>query len=206
ILLLNLGLIVWWNRRNKALEQGSFGKGINLGGVIHFTENENKTEVNYKRYKRAAMQLKRKLRQEKQEYLIKSIESSKEENTRKLFSQFKSMNSNKVSIISTLELAIRQIAKTDQLLVSWFSQRIIIVSTVTPIIYHNIVHSVQDPIQCGMFADDVALWSSIYTSDEKEMERQLDLMQTSLDNVSLWHQNGKYPIDHVQDKKQKEIS
>ncbi|ETO04938.1 hypothetical protein RFI_32457 [Reticulomyxa filosa] len=70
--------------------------------------------------------------------------------------------------------------------------RIIIVSTVIHYI-STIVHSVQDPIQCGMFADDVALWSSIYTSDEKEMERQLDLMQTN-------------PIDHVQDEKQKEIS
>ncbi|ETO11044.1 hypothetical protein RFI_26332 [Reticulomyxa filosa] len=46
---------------------------------------KSRTEVDYKRYKRAAMQLKRKLRQEKQEYLIKSIESL-----------------NKVSIIPTL--------------------------------------------------------------------------------------------------------
>ncbi|ETN99684.1 hypothetical protein RFI_37786 [Reticulomyxa filosa] len=34
-----------------------------------------------------------------------------------------------------------------------------------------------------MFADDVALWTSTYTSDEKEMELQL---QSSLDNVSKW--------------------
>ncbi|ETO36228.1 hypothetical protein RFI_00834, partial [Reticulomyxa filosa] len=40
---------------------------------------------------------------------------------------------------------------------------------------------------------DVALWTSIYTSDEKEMEQQLKLMQTNT-------------IDHVQDEGQKEIS
>ncbi|ETO05065.1 hypothetical protein RFI_32331, partial [Reticulomyxa filosa] len=43
---------------------------------------KNRTETNYKKYKRAAMQLKKKLRHEKQEYLIKSIQSLKGENTR----------------------------------------------------------------------------------------------------------------------------
>ncbi|ETO02062.1 hypothetical protein RFI_35374 [Reticulomyxa filosa] len=81
------------------------------------------TETNYKKYKREAMQL----RQEKQEYLIKSIQSLKEENTRKLFSQFKSMNSNKITVIPALvESTTGDIAKTDkekaEMLVSWFYQ------------------------------------------------------------------------------------
>ncbi|ETO10607.1 hypothetical protein RFI_26772 [Reticulomyxa filosa] len=73
------------------------------------------------------MQLKRKLKQERREYLIKSIESLKEENTRQLFSQFKSMNSNKISVIPTLiEPTSGTIAKIDkekaEMLVLWFSQ------------------------------------------------------------------------------------
>ncbi|ETN97810.1 hypothetical protein RFI_39715 [Reticulomyxa filosa] len=42
-----------------------------------------------------------------------------------------------------------------------------------------------------MFADDVTLWTSIYTSDENEMKRQLSLMQKSLDCVSLWSSKWK---------------
>ncbi|ETN97791.1 hypothetical protein RFI_39735, partial [Reticulomyxa filosa] len=36
-------------------------------------------------------------------------------------------------------------------------------------------------IQCGMFADDVALWTSIFTSDVDEMSDQLRSLQQSLD-------------------------
>jgi hypothetical protein len=46
-----------------------------------------------------------------------------------------------------------------------------------------------------MFADDVALWTSIFTSDEKEMGRQLKLLQQSLDGVSLWASRWKMLLD-----------
>ena len=68
-------------------------------------------------------------------------------------------------------------------------------STLSPLLFllyiNDLTNAVQAPIQCGMFADDVALWSSIYTSDQKEMEEQLNLMQISLDNVSLWASTWK---------------
>ncbi|ETO01920.1 hypothetical protein RFI_35519 [Reticulomyxa filosa] len=52
-------------------------------------------------------ELKRRLKQEKQEFMIKSIGSLQEGNTKQLFSQFRSMNSNKITVI---------------ILVSWFDQ------------------------------------------------------------------------------------
>ncbi|ETO30945.1 hypothetical protein RFI_06174 [Reticulomyxa filosa] len=42
-----------------------------------------------------------------------------------------------------------------------------------------------------MFAYDVTLWKSIYTSDEKEMERQLELMQTNKEQKKI----SKYKIE-----------
>ncbi|ETN98128.1 hypothetical protein RFI_39389, partial [Reticulomyxa filosa] len=54
------------------------------------------------------------LSKEKQEYLIKSIQSLQEGNTRQLFSQFKSMNNNKISVIPALiNSHNNQVAKTD---------------------------------------------------------------------------------------------
>ena len=68
-------------------------------------------------------------------------------------------------------------------------------SSLSPLLFllyiNDITNAIQDPIQCGMFADDVALWTSIYTSDEKEMEKQLDLLQVSLNNVSIWASRWK---------------
>ena len=68
-------------------------------------------------------------------------------------------------------------------------------SSLSPLLFllyiNDITTAVQDPIQCGMFADDVALWTSIYSSDEKEMEKQLELLQTSLDGVCLWASKWK---------------
>ncbi|ETO36685.1 hypothetical protein RFI_00377 [Reticulomyxa filosa] len=58
-------------------------------------------------------------------------------------------------------------------------------SSLSPMLFLLYINdkTVEDPIQCGMFADDVALWTSIYTSDEKEMEWQLNQLQKSLDNT-----------------------
>lgn len=42
-----------------------------------------------------------------------------------------------------------------------------------------------------MFGDDVALWVSIYTGNEREMKQQLILLQQSLDAVSLWSSRWK---------------
>ncbi|ETO08846.1 hypothetical protein RFI_28541 [Reticulomyxa filosa] len=68
-------------------------------------------------------------------------------------------------------------------------------SALSPLLFllyiNDITQTVQDPIQCGMFADDVALWTSIYTSDQQEMQRQLNLLQQSLNNVSLWASRWK---------------
>ena len=62
-------------------------------------------------------------------------------------------------------------------------------SSLLPLLFllyiNDITKSVESPIQCGIFADDVALWLSIYTRNEIEMERQLNLLQQSLDGVSL---------------------
>ncbi|ETO35714.1 hypothetical protein RFI_01348 [Reticulomyxa filosa] len=55
---------------------------------------------------------------------------------------------------------------------------------------NDLAKTVEDPIKCGMFADDVALWTSIYTSDEKEMEWQLNQLQKILDNMK---NKKKYP-------------
>ncbi|ETN99056.1 hypothetical protein RFI_38433 [Reticulomyxa filosa] len=102
-------------------EQGLFGNKSWWSDSLHRKRKQiHRLKSKLQEYKRAAMQLKRKLRQEKQESL-------KEENTRQLFSQFKSMNSNKVSIIPALVESITgKIAKTDlekaKMLVSWFSQ------------------------------------------------------------------------------------
>ncbi|ETN97385.1 hypothetical protein RFI_40145 [Reticulomyxa filosa] len=52
----------------------------------------NKSDHNYRTYKQAANELKKKLRHEKQEYLVKSVQSLQEGNNRQLFSQFKSVN------------------------------------------------------------------------------------------------------------------
>ncbi|ETO02340.1 integrase [Reticulomyxa filosa] len=70
----------------------------------------NRNGHTYKTYKQAANELKRRLQQEKQEYLVKSIQSLQEGNTRQLFSQFKSMNNNKIN------------SEKVELLVSWFAQ------------------------------------------------------------------------------------
>ncbi|ETO15530.1 hypothetical protein RFI_21833 [Reticulomyxa filosa] len=69
-------------------------------------------------------------------------------------------------------------------------QKSLLLSPLFLLYINYILYSVQDPIQCGIFACNVTLWTSIYTSDEKEMERQLELMQTSLDKVSLWSYKG----------------
>ncbi|ETO05398.1 hypothetical protein RFI_31998 [Reticulomyxa filosa] len=87
----------------------------------------NRTEENYKNYKQAASLLKRKLRQEKQEHMIKSIQNLQEGNSRQLFSQFRSMNSNKITVIPSIICpGTNSIAKTNsekaELFVSWFSQ------------------------------------------------------------------------------------
>ena len=47
------------------------------------------------------------------------------------------------------------------------------------------------PIQSGMFADDVALWTSIFTKDTNEMNAQLNLLQHSLNNVLHWANKWK---------------
>ncbi|ETN98344.1 hypothetical protein RFI_39166 [Reticulomyxa filosa] len=62
-----------------------FGKAINLGGV---------TKIN--------KQLRRKLLLEKHQHMMKSIDSLHEGNTRNLFTQFKSLNTNKICIIPAL--------------------------------------------------------------------------------------------------------
>ncbi|ETN97852.1 hypothetical protein RFI_39674 [Reticulomyxa filosa] len=62
---------------------------------------------------------------EKQEFMIKSIGSLQEGNTKRLFSQFRSMNSNKITVIPAI-VSNDQIARTYiekvELLVSWFDQ------------------------------------------------------------------------------------
>ncbi|ETO00009.1 hypothetical protein RFI_37450, partial [Reticulomyxa filosa] len=65
--------------------------------IIATVVSRNRNGHTYKTYKQAANELKRRLRQEKQEYLVNSIQSLQEGNTRQLFSQFKSMNNNKIS-------------------------------------------------------------------------------------------------------------
>ncbi|ETO01297.1 hypothetical protein RFI_36143, partial [Reticulomyxa filosa] len=90
-----------------------------------------KTEISYKRYKDAAGILKRKLRQEKQEYMNKSIESIQEGNTKQLFTQFRALNTNKISIIPSLvspetEKEIEMVAETDiekaEMFAKWFAE------------------------------------------------------------------------------------
>jgi ERCC4-type nuclease len=101
-------------QQNIALEQELCGNGINHGEVtichrkrknVHLLKREfrrNRTETNYKKYKQAADELKRRLRQEKQEYMVKSIQSLQDGNSRQLFSQFRSMNSNKLTVIPAI--------------------------------------------------------------------------------------------------------
>ena len=47
-------------------------------------------------------------------------------------------------------------------------------SSLSPILFllyiNDLPTVVHHPIQCGMFADDVALWTSIYTKDTNEMQ------------------------------------
>ncbi|ETO08960.1 hypothetical protein RFI_28428 [Reticulomyxa filosa] len=58
-------------------------------------------------------------------------------------------------------------------------------SALSPILFllyiNDLAKAVEDPIQCGMFADDVVMWTSIYTSEKEMVE-----LQKSLNNVSLW--------------------
>ncbi|ETO00876.1 hypothetical protein RFI_36564 [Reticulomyxa filosa] len=117
---LGIGKTKYWNKyyleREQALEKEVYR--------LKRKFRKNIAEINYKKYKRASMQLKRKL---KHKYLIKSIESLKGENTKQLFSQFKSMNSNKISVIPTLiEPTSGTIAKIDkekaEMLVLYYSE------------------------------------------------------------------------------------
>ncbi|ETO11569.1 hypothetical protein RFI_25807 [Reticulomyxa filosa] len=68
-------------------------------------------------------------------------------------------------------------------------------SAISPVLFllyiNDITELVQDPMQCGMFADDVALWTSIYKPDIKEMEIQLKLLQQSLDEINSWGSKWK---------------
>ncbi|ETO12526.1 hypothetical protein RFI_24849 [Reticulomyxa filosa] len=68
-------------------------------------------------------------------------------------------------------------------------------SSLSPLLFllyiNDISQEVHEPIQCGMFADDVALWTSIYTSKMKEMDNQLQLLQQSLDGILLWASKWK---------------
>ncbi|ETO06867.1 hypothetical protein RFI_30525, partial [Reticulomyxa filosa] len=68
-------------------------------------------------------------------------------------------------------------------------------SSLSPLLFllyiNDISYEVHEPIQCGMFADDVALWTSIYTSNMTEMNHQLQLLQQSLDRISLWASKWK---------------
>lgn len=63
-------------------------------------------------------------------------------------------------------------------------------SSISPLLFLLYINDLADviiePIQCGMFADDVALWTAIETNSENEMQLQLQLMQQSLDGISSW--------------------
>ncbi|ETO08780.1 hypothetical protein RFI_28612 [Reticulomyxa filosa] len=63
-------------------------------------------------------------------------------------------------------------------------------SALSPILFLLYINDLTDvihhPIQSGMFADDVALWTSIFTEDTTEMQRQMELLQYSLNGVSEW--------------------
>ncbi|ETO23580.1 hypothetical protein RFI_13599 [Reticulomyxa filosa] len=56
---------------------------------------------------------------------------------------------------------------------------------------NDISYEVYVPIQCGMFADDVALWASINTPKMTEINNQLQLLQQSLDVITLWSSKWK---------------
>ncbi|ETO08756.1 hypothetical protein RFI_28632 [Reticulomyxa filosa] len=68
-------------------------------------------------------------------------------------------------------------------------------SSLSPLLFllyiNDITQEIYEPIQCGMFADDVALWTSIYTSNVGEMTRQLQLLQNSLDGIASWASKWK---------------
>ncbi len=63
-------------------------------------------------------------------------------------------------------------------------------SSLSPILFilyiNDIVRRVHVPIQVGLFADDVALWTKLRTKRQNEMERQCDVLQRSLDDISAW--------------------
>ncbi|ETO15447.1 hypothetical protein RFI_21917 [Reticulomyxa filosa] len=68
-------------------------------------------------------------------------------------------------------------------------------SALSPILFllyiNDLPTAIHQPIQCGMFADDVALWTSICTSDVNEMDVQLQSLQQSLYKVFIWSNKWK---------------
>ncbi|ETO33162.1 hypothetical protein RFI_03948 [Reticulomyxa filosa] len=121
---------------NLLLECAQFGKEASHGGVTNYTNKElklkrkfrkHRTSINFANYKQASCQLRRNLRQEKHEHMVKSINSMHEGNTKMIFSKFRSLNSNKISIIPVLiDEQTNKIAHADidkvKLLVDSFSQ------------------------------------------------------------------------------------
>ena len=93
-----------------------------------------RNNYNFQKYKEAVRELKQNLRIEKHKYLTKSIQSLGDGNIRQLFTQFRSMNTNKISIIPTLvqnenkkddnqpNTIYQNDQEKDELLVNWFAQ------------------------------------------------------------------------------------
>ncbi|ETN99122.1 hypothetical protein RFI_38365, partial [Reticulomyxa filosa] len=126
---------------------------------------------------------------EKHQHMVNSISSLHEGNTRNLFAQFKALSTNKICIIPELvnketNSAARSyvdkayLLHCYQMLNGCNSIQEFLKDLLYPILfllYINDLTIIQQPIQCGMFADDVALWTSIFTNDVNE------LLQQSLD-------------------------
>ena len=75
---------------------------------------KQRTPRNFQKYKESANKLKRKLKCEKHEHMVKSINSLHDGNIRSLFTQFKALNTNKISIIPALvNKETNSIAQTD---------------------------------------------------------------------------------------------
>ena len=63
-------------------------------------------------------------------------------------------------------------------------------SSLSPVLFimyiNDVIERIQKPIQIGMFADDLALWTSLQTDEEDEMKNQCDKLQVCCDSIINW--------------------